>query len=129
GVYLRSLLAARLGRRCRLEVLGALQKVALLPCSTVDQSEAFAAGQHAAQAAITGESGVCVTINREPAPPSAYRACYGLAPLERIARSDRLLPPSFRQDGAPTPAFSTWLEPLLGDLREQVSGLLDEGAE
>jgi 6-phosphofructokinase 1 len=123
GAFLQSLIETDLKRRCRLEVLGAMQKVALQPENQLDRWEAFAAGQQAVQAALRGESGRCVTIQREPEGP--YRASFGLTELARVARSERLLPPEFIAGSAPTEAFRAWIRPLVAAVRPLVAGLLE----
>lgn len=122
GAYVQSLVQTDLRQRCRLEVLGALQKVSLLPNCELDRREAFAAGQHAVQAALAGESGRCVTINREPG--DQYRAGYGLTDLDRVARGERLLPSGFVEGSRPTDAFRAWLRPLVAELESVIAGLV-----
>ena len=123
GAFLQSLVERDLKRRCRLEVLGAMQKVALLPVNDLDRREAFAAGRHAVQALLTEQSGQCVTIEREPG--TSYNARYGLTPLDRVARTERLLPPGFVDGSSPTAAFRDWLRPLLAGLEPVIAQLVD----
>lgn len=123
GAYVQSLVESDLKLRCRLEVLGALQKVALLPACGLDRREAFGAGQHAVRAALAGESGRCVTIQREQG--DAYQVRFGLTGLDRIARTERLLPSGFVQNRAPTEAFRQWLRPLVREAAPYVARLLD----
>lgn len=128
GAYLRGLIERELHRRCRLEVLGALQKVALLPGgNTLDRDEAFAAGEQAVHAALAGETDVCVTINRVPC--AAYRAVFGLTPLARVAATERLLPESFLDGNGPSAAFRTWLQPLVAEAAALAADLFDEAWE
>jgi len=126
GSFLQSLVQTDLKRRCRLEVLGAMQKVALLPSVALDREEAFAAGQHAVALALAGESGCCVTVGREPG--AAYRACYGRTGLDHIARSERLLPDIFLANGQPSQPFRDWLRPLIAETHPLVERLLDTEA-
>ena len=125
GDALRSLLEHETGRRCRLDVLGALQKVALLPGNELDRAEAFAAGEAAVHAALAGESGVCVTLDRVPG--EGYGVSYGRAPLSAIAATERLLPGGFLDAvGAPSERFRAWLAPLVADAAAAAAELLDD---
>jgi 6-phosphofructokinase len=123
GAWLRRTIERELGCRCRLEVLGGMQKVALLPGCVLDRREALAAGRFAVQAALEGDSGRCVTLLRVAG--AAYGVQYGLTDLSRIARIDRLLPSEFVGDDGPTDAFRDWIAPLVAEVRLQVEGLLD----
>jgi 6-phosphofructokinase 1 len=125
GETLRRLLERGTGRRCRLEVLGALQKVALLPANELDRVEAFAAGEAAVRAALAGESGVCVTLDRVPG--EAYGVAYGRTPLSAVAATERLLPESFLEpSGAPSDEFRTWLAPLITEAAAAAGKLLED---
>ncbi|HLZ70150.1 MAG TPA: diphosphate--fructose-6-phosphate 1-phosphotransferase [Dehalococcoidia bacterium] len=123
GAFLQSLLQTDLKTRCRLEVLGAMQKVALLPQIALDRDEAFACGRHAVELALAGESGACVTLNREPDAP--YRITLSSAPLERIARSERPLPAAFLNGSTPAQAFRDWIAPLVAEARPLAERLVE----
>ncbi len=125
GAFVQSLLQTDLKVRCRLEVLGAMQKVALLPEITLDRDEAFACGRRAVELALAGASGRCVTLNREEGAP--YRCTLGSTSLDRIARSERLLPQVFLSGNTPTPAFHAWVAPLVAEARPFAERLV-EGA-
>ena len=128
GQLLRDLLQRESGRRCRLDVLGALQKVALLPENTVDRAEAFAVGAEAARAALAGESGVCITLERAASAEYAYSL--GRAPLDRIAATERLLPAEFLDDvGQPSQSFREWLAPLVREAAAHADALLPDGLD
>lgn len=127
GAYLRGLIERELRRRCRLDVLGALQKVALLPACELDRDEAYAAGGHAVRAALDGQSGCCVTVERASDEP--YRATFGLTPLARVAASERLLPDAFLDEDGPSPAFRAWLRPLVAEAAALAAGLLEGAGE
>ena len=123
GAWLRQFLERETGRRCRLDVLGALQKTALLPANTLDREEAFAAGAAAARLALAGTGGLCVTIEREA--EERYTACYGSAPLAAIAGAERRLPAELLDaDGQPTEDFRRWLAPLVAEAEALARGLL-----
>jgi 6-phosphofructokinase len=125
GAWLQSLLERETGRRCRLEALGALQKVALLPANSLDRDEAFAAGEAAVRAALAGDSGICITLERGATEHYAIR--YGSAPLEEIAATERPLPDSFLDArGQPTDQFRAWLAPLVAEAAAHAAALLDD---
>ncbi|HEY7295950.1 MAG TPA: diphosphate--fructose-6-phosphate 1-phosphotransferase [Dehalococcoidia bacterium] len=123
GAFLQSLMQTDLQARCRLEVLGAMQKVALQPEIALDRDEAFACGRHAVQLALAGESGRCVTLDRELDGP--YRITLGATALDRVARNERLLPPAFVDGSAATPAFREWIAPLVAEARPIAERLVE----
>jgi 6-phosphofructokinase 1 len=123
GAFLQSLVQTDLKRRCRLEVLGAMQKVSLLPACELDRREAFDAGRHAVHLALAGKSGLCVTLERSPG--KDYRLVLGDTDLDRIARTERVLPAEYMNGSVPTPAFREWIAPLVEDARPYVERLLD----
>jgi ATP-dependent phosphofructokinase / diphosphate-dependent phosphofructokinase len=125
GAWLRNFLQRETGRRCRLDALGALQKVALLPANSLDRDEAFAAGAAAMRAALAGESGICITLER--AADARYAIRYGSAPLAQIAATERLLPDAFLDpSGQPSEQFRAWLSPLVAEAAAQAAALLDD---
>jgi 6-phosphofructokinase len=124
GAYLSALLERETRKRCRLEILGALQKVALTPASTLDREEAFAVGAEAARAALAMESGVCITLERDER--QHYSVRYGRAPLAAIAGSERLIPAEFLDDDGPSSSFRAWLAPLVTDSAALNDDLMEE---
>jgi len=75
-----------------------------------DRIEARMCGVAAVRAAVEGRSGVVVTLVRTPG--SAYEISTGLAPLERVACGERLLPEAWRD----SPAFLEYVVPLVGTI-------------
>ena len=61
-----------------------------------------------------------ITLIRQDGGDSAagYRCAFGRAPLSKIGGAVRTLPPEFlpTPDGFPTPAFTRYLSPLIGDI-------------
>lgn len=98
------------------DILGYIQRASSLGRSTVDAAEAQAVGRQAIQAALGGESGHMVTIQRRSDTP--YRADYGLTPLTEAANQTRSLDACYllpdRYDVADR--FLAYLEPLVGPL-------------
>jgi len=75
-----------------------------------DRAEARLCGASAVRAACEGRTGVMVTLLR--APGSVYGVSTGLAPLERVASGERLLPAEWRD----SPAFLEYVVPLVGTI-------------
>ena len=74
------------------------------------------AGEAAVRAAIDGQSGVMVTIERVPGP--GYASVTGLVPLERVAGVERGFPREWIDETGHDvrPAFLAWASPLVGPL-------------
>jgi ATP-dependent phosphofructokinase / diphosphate-dependent phosphofructokinase len=75
-----------------------------------DRAEARLCGASAVRAACEGRTGVMVTLVRTPG--SVYGISTGLAPLERVASGERLLPAEWRD----SPAFLEYVVPLVGTI-------------
>jgi 6-phosphofructokinase 1 len=104
--------AERLKLRTRSEKPGLLGRSGLAyPCER-DWLEARACGAAAVRAAVEGRSGVMVTLDAAGGT--------GLAPLERVAFIERVLPPEWRRD--PCPEFLEYASPLVGTV-EGYAGL------
>jgi len=111
---LAALVEERLGLRARYDRPGTIQRMSS-PCqSEVDLNEAEAAGRHAVDALLAGNTDQMVALIRPPGP--GYRCDFGLAPLSAVANVEKPLPPAFfpGDDALPTPAFRAYAEPLLG---------------
>jgi 6-phosphofructokinase 1 len=113
---LARLVTDRLGIKARGEKPGLVGRVSRDLRSEIDWQEARGCGVAAVQAAVDGESGVMITIDR--APGSRYQCVMGRAPLERVAVVERCFP---REWVAPSghdvaPQFNAWASPLVGPL-------------
>jgi len=84
--------------------------------SEVDWDEARRVGEAAVRAAIAGESGMMVTLERLAGPD--YGSTTGLVPLERIAGIERRFPADWIDDSGHDVRtdFRTWATPLVGPL-------------
>jgi 6-phosphofructokinase len=112
--FLEDILKEALGLRARLDKPGYLQRSFGELISPVDREEAYLVGREAVRAAIAGESDKMVTLIRRPGP--VYAVDTGLAPLEKIANTERKMPPEFineRGNGV-TQAFIEYARPLIG---------------
>jgi 6-phosphofructokinase 1 len=115
GSTLARELSRRIGNQARYDKPGTIARMAMASASSVDLAEAEQVGREAVRRAIAGETGVMVTIQRASDQP--YNACYGTAPLERIASVERRLPDDMIDPSGHdvTPRFRAWALPLLGD--------------
>ena len=98
------------------EVLGYIQRASSLGRSQTDLDEAFAVGQRAIDAAMAGDTGKMVTIERQSTDP--YRVSYGLVPLTDAANQTRPLDPAYLlPDRYDVPeSFQEYIQPLIGPL-------------
>ena len=85
-----------------------------------DRAEARLCGAAAVRAALQGETRVTVTLVREPGPE--YRVSTGLAPLEKVASTERLFPAEWRNAAGNdvTGAFREYVSPLVGPVPHYV---------
>jgi 6-phosphofructokinase 1 len=86
----------------------------------IDRIEAQLCGAAALQAACEGRTRVTVTLLREPGPE--YRVSTGLAPLEKVASTERLFPAEWRNAAGNdvTAAFREYVAPLVGSVPHYV---------
>jgi 6-phosphofructokinase len=111
-------LAQRLTRelnvRARFDKPGTIQRNATAYISTVDRAEAELVGRAAVQLATHGQSGVMVTLQRQP---GAYAVATGEVALTVVANEQRRLPHEFineRGNGL-TDEFLAYARPLIGE--------------
>jgi len=83
----------------------------------LDFREAYRAGRQAVKLASKGTGDVMVTLQRKPG-HRGYHPTFGTIPLKEVAVHARPMPDEFiSEDGYDvTPAFSEYLEPLIGEL-------------
>jgi len=108
------IIGGELGLKARFDKPGTMQRMSLALASETDLQEAYEAGRAGVRAALAGHSGSMVTLERVSDEP--YRCVMGLAPVERIANVQRLLPAEFLHPSRPwiTDAFLSYARPLLG---------------
>jgi 6-phosphofructokinase 1 len=82
--------------------------------SETDRREAYECGRAAVRAAVAGESGKMVALQREPG--DSYRSVTGLVPLERVAGLTKLFPSEWIHPlgNDVTAEFVEYLRPLVG---------------
>ncbi len=110
GHTLARLLTEKLGIRARAEKPGLFGRCCGPFATARDRHEAFACGDAAAAAAAAGKSEVMVALRRD--------SDTFLAPLESVARVERLLPPAWihPESNDILPAFREYALPLIGEI-------------
>lgn len=110
GHTLARLLTEKLGIRARAEKPGLLGRCCGPFATARDRHEAFACGDAAGAAAAAGKSEVMVALRRD--------SDTFLAPLESVARVERLLPPAWIHPECNDilPAFREYALPLIGEI-------------
>lgn len=114
SAYLAQLIISKLGCRARSEKPGLMQRASIAWQSEVDRDEAAACGREAVRAALDGDSGTMVGIERLSTCP--YRTRLVRIPIERVMLEERHMPQEFINDAGNgvTEAYREWLKPLLG---------------
>jgi 6-phosphofructokinase 1 len=113
--HVAGLIGAKLGLRVRMDKPNYLQRSFSTCMSTVDADEAYRAGCAAVQLAVSGQSDVMVTLERQE--QGGYYCETGAAPLAEIANAEKLLPDAYiaEQGNDVTPAFLEYARPLIGE--------------
>jgi 6-phosphofructokinase 1 len=113
GELVARLVRDRLGHKYHFALADYLQRAARHIASKLDVEQAYAVGRAAVQAALRGESGVMVSIERTSDHP--YRWSLGLVPLSRVANREHTLPRGFiSRDGfGITARARAYLQPLI----------------
>jgi ATP-dependent phosphofructokinase / diphosphate-dependent phosphofructokinase len=103
--------------------LGYAQRAATHWASATDATEAYACGEAAVRAAISGQSGFMVKIVRQQSNP--YKWDIGLQPLQDIANVEHFMPRDWiTEDGfLPNEKFIEYARPLIeGEVRPPTDG-------
>jgi len=119
AVTLHQMISKAFGWRGEFQITESLPMCAADRGVKLDFREAYRAGRQAVKLASKGAGGVMVTLERG-AKHHHYHAGFGTIPLKEVAVHARPLPDEFiSEDGFDiTPAFTKYLEPLIGDLPE-----------
>ena len=114
GHVLAKMLWARTGIRTRAEKPGLIGRSCAALASDVDRDEAWRCGQAAVRAAVAGESGKMVAIQRAAGTP--YTSHMELTPLEQVAGIVRAFPREWIAPGHHdvTAEFVEWARPIVG---------------
>lgn len=112
--HLARTILEQLGLKVRIDKPNYLQRSFSLSMSPVDADEAYRVGRAAVQLAAAGESGVMVTLERQPSDP--YFCETGMALLDQVANAERLLPDEYVNalGNDVTDAFLEYARPLIG---------------
>ena len=111
--HISNTIMKRLGLKSRAEKPGLLGRASIPYASQVDRDEAYAVGEYAVRAALTGESGSMVAINAERTPE--YRGSLSLVPLEKVANAEKKFPLEWIVDGNKiADKFFDYALPLMG---------------
>ena len=95
---LADLVRSELGYKHHYAVADYLMRSARHIASGTDLAQSYAVGRAAVEKAVTGSSGIMVSIERESDSP--YRWSIGEAPLEDVANNERMMPREFiSEDG------------------------------
>jgi ATP-dependent phosphofructokinase / diphosphate-dependent phosphofructokinase len=108
------LVSSRLGLRARSEKPGLLGRASSAYISKTDWEEARLCGAHAIKLAVTGRSGVMVSMTRAAGP--GYSVAFGEVPLQEVAFTERLFPSEW-MNGSGTgvlDAYRDYAAPLVG---------------
>jgi len=93
GPVVAQLVKDKLGYKYHWAVADYLQRAARHIASKVDVEQAYAVGKAAVELALKGHNSVMPTIVRTSSRP--YRWKIGMAPLEKVANQEKMLPPDY----------------------------------
>jgi 6-phosphofructokinase len=112
---LERVISEQLDLKVRIDKPNYLQRSFSYCMSEVDADEAYRVGRASVQLAVSGQSDVMVTLERQATVPYACRI--GTAPLDRVANQEKLLPDEYVNDQGNDvmPAFLDYARPLIGE--------------
>ena len=122
---LKEMVQGKLNTKTRTVLLGYAQRAAAHCASLTDATNAFACGEAAVRAAISGESGHMVKIVRDAQPDGSVKWSTALQPLADIANVEHFVPRDWiSEDGyLPNEKFVAYAQPLiLGEVKPPVEG-------
>lgn len=114
STLLAELVASELGLKSRTDKPGTMQRACMSLASSVDLEEAYLVGKAGVMAAVSGETGKMITLEREPDP--AYAVTTGLIAVDDVAGKERPLPDAYLNEAGNfvTSAFLDYARPLIG---------------
>jgi ATP-dependent phosphofructokinase / diphosphate-dependent phosphofructokinase len=115
----------KLNTKTRTVLLGYAQRAAEHFASQTDSINAFACGEAAVRAAVSGASGQMVKVVREPQPDGSVKWTTGLQPLADIANVEHFVPREWvSEDGfLPNEKFVEYARPLIeGEVKFPLEG-------
>ena len=116
AMVLHRMACNKFGFRGEFQVVESLQMCADDRVSTVDVDEAYRCGVEAVKLAVSGKSGLMVTLIRDDSPK--YHCSIGTIELEKVAFSSKPMPDEFISStgNMVTKAFVDYIKPLIGEL-------------
>ncbi len=116
GHVLAKLIWAKTGIRARAEKPGLFGRSCAVLASEVDREESWRCGEAAVRAAVEGQSGVMVAMERVPG--EFYRSEMVTVPLEKVAGTERQFPREWigAQGNDVSPDFVRWVRPIVGEV-------------
>ena len=116
GLQVHKMLSEATGLRGEFQIVESLNMSAIDRATQTDLDEAYQCGQEAAKLALSGSTGVMVTIERLSNEP--YRVEYGKVPLNEVAIRAKSMPSDFiNEEGNDITAKALeYLEPLVGEI-------------
>jgi ATP-dependent phosphofructokinase / diphosphate-dependent phosphofructokinase len=120
---LKEIVQSKLNTKTRTLMLGYAQRAAEHCASLTDSRNAFACGEAAVRAAVSGQSGQMVKLVREEQQNGALRWITELQPLADIANVERLVPRDWLTDDGflPNEQFVRYARPLIeGEIKPPV---------
>ncbi len=117
GHVLSRLIWSRTGLRARAEKPGLLGRSCQALASQPDRNEAFECGRMAVRAAVAGESGKMIAMERLEG--SVYGVRFTGVPLEKVARIERPFPAEWMNAGrnGVRPEYLEWSRPIVGEVK------------
>jgi 6-phosphofructokinase 1 len=122
---LKQIVQGKLNTKTRTVSLGYAQRAAEHCASLTDANNAFASGEAAVRAAVSGHSGYMVKIVREVQPNNSIKWTTGLQPLTDIANVEHFIPRDWvSEDGfLPNDKFVEYARPLVeGEVKVPFEG-------
>ena len=115
STLLSELVARELGLKSRTDKPGTMQRACISLASSVDLEESYRVGKAAVAAAVGGETGKMVTLERVPG--EDYAANTGLVSVDEVAGKERPLPDAFLngEGNFVNAAFLDYVRPLIGE--------------
>ena len=112
---LSELVASELGLKSRTDKPGTMQRACISLASSVDLEESFRVGKAAVAAAVSGETGMMVTLERMPG--AEYLVRTGLIAVDEVAGKERPLPDAYLNEAGNfvTTGFLDHVRPLIGE--------------
>ena len=115
STLLSELVARELGLKSRTDKPGTMQRACISLASSVDLEESYRVGKAAVAAAVGGETGKMVTLERVPG--EDYAVNTGLISVDEVAGKERPLPDAFLngEGNFVNAAFLDYVRPLIGE--------------